>query len=124
MLWIIVMFLSDSHSDGTHSLQRHISTNLMKKQTHSDLIWPKHIFIFVIVFHHVTWFVPSQITQKIHQKPNKHRRSVRRTPASKEEASRSGSLSIILIHGYLYTRKKRNTKIKHFEIIISLFIKQ
>ncbi len=75
VLWIIVMFLSDSHSDGTHSLQSihwlsfwrhpftaehplaliltapihcrasiaetlmqsHISTNLMKKQTHPDL---------------------------------------------------------------------------------------
>ncbi len=41
-LWIIVMFLSDSQSDGTHShaehpLLRHISTNLMKKQTHPDL---------------------------------------------------------------------------------------
>ncbi len=36
-LWIIVMFLSDSHSDGTHShpLLRHISTNLMK--THGNL---------------------------------------------------------------------------------------
>ncbi len=42
-LWIIVMFLSDSHSDGTHSLQSiHCwdtdaethSLNLMKKQTH------------------------------------------------------------------------------------------
>ncbi len=33
------MFLSDSHSDGTHShpLLRHISPNLMKKQTHPDL---------------------------------------------------------------------------------------
>ncbi len=37
-LWIIVMFLSDSHSDGTHSLplQRHISTNLMKKPNSED----------------------------------------------------------------------------------------
>ncbi len=37
--WIIVMFLSDSHSDGTHSLPllRHISTNLMKE--HSYNIW-------------------------------------------------------------------------------------
>ncbi len=36
---IIVMFLSDSHSDGTHSLPllRHISPNLMKKQTHPHL---------------------------------------------------------------------------------------
>ncbi len=37
-LWIIVMFLSDSHSDGTHSLHSihcwDTSTNLMKKQTH------------------------------------------------------------------------------------------
>ncbi len=32
-----VMFLSDSHSDGTHSpMQRHISTNLMKKHTPPD----------------------------------------------------------------------------------------
>ncbi len=37
-LWIIVMFLLDSHSDGTHShpLLRHISTNLMKKQFSDD----------------------------------------------------------------------------------------
>ncbi len=35
-LWIIVMLLSDSHSDGTHSLQR-ISPNLMKKQTPPNL---------------------------------------------------------------------------------------
>ncbi len=60
--WIIVMFLSDSHSDGTHSLQsihwlsfwrhpftpehpllRHISPNLMKKQTHLHL-WCPDIF--------------------------------------------------------------------------------
>ncbi len=41
MDWSAVMFLSDSHSDGTHSLtaehplmQRHISPNLMKKQEH------------------------------------------------------------------------------------------
>ncbi len=58
VVWIIVMFLSDSHSDGTHSLQsihwlsfwrhpftaehpllRHISPNLMKKQTHPNLGW-------------------------------------------------------------------------------------
>ncbi len=35
-LCVIVMFLSDSHSDGTHSLQR-ISPNLMKKQTPPNL---------------------------------------------------------------------------------------
>ncbi len=40
-LWIIVMFLSDSHCNGTHShpLLRHIFTNLIKKQTHSNLGW-------------------------------------------------------------------------------------
>ncbi len=33
MDWSAVMFLSDSHSDGTHSLMlRHISKHLMKKQ--------------------------------------------------------------------------------------------
>ncbi len=42
------MFLSDSHSDGTHSLmQRHIYTNLMKKQTHPHLGWPKGEVIFI-----------------------------------------------------------------------------
>ncbi len=35
------MFLSDSHSDGTHShpLRRHIYNNRMKTQTHLDLKW-------------------------------------------------------------------------------------
>ncbi len=34
VLWIIVMLLSDSHSDGTHSLPllRHTSPKLVKKQ--------------------------------------------------------------------------------------------
>ncbi len=43
VLWIIVMFLSDSHSDGTHShpLLRHVSPNLMKKQTPLHLRWSK-----------------------------------------------------------------------------------
>ncbi len=62
-VWIIVMFLSDSHSDGTHSsidetlMQRHISTNLMKKQTHPDLGWAEgwahsqHIFLFGWTIH-------------------------------------------------------------------------
>ncbi len=49
-LWIIVMFLSDSHSDGTHSLhtsigeqvmQCYISPNLMKKRTRLHLGWTK-----------------------------------------------------------------------------------
>ncbi len=45
VLWIIVMFSPDSHSDGTHSLQSircwDIYPNLMKKQTHPDLQWPE-----------------------------------------------------------------------------------
>ncbi len=50
VVWIIVMFLSDSHSDGTHSLQSihcwDISTNLMKTHTHPDLRWTEgeHIY--------------------------------------------------------------------------------
>ncbi len=45
--WSTVMFLSDSHSDGTHSLmQRHISTILMKKHTPPDLGWPEDEEIF------------------------------------------------------------------------------
>ncbi len=54
MDWSAVMFLSDSHSDGTHSLmQRHISPNLMKKHTHPDLRWTEgeHIFIFGRTIH-------------------------------------------------------------------------
>ncbi len=46
------MFLSDSHSDGTHShpLLRHISTNLMKKQSlisaEGELIFPANVHFF------------------------------------------------------------------------------
>ncbi len=47
MDWNGVMFLSDSHSDGTHSLQgihcwdTDALLNLMKKQTHLHLGWPE-----------------------------------------------------------------------------------
>jgi len=49
VVWITVMFLSDSHSDGTHSLQSihwwvmqcYISPNLMQKQTHLYFGWPE-----------------------------------------------------------------------------------
>ncbi len=42
----------DSHSDGTHSLPllRHISPNLMKKQTHPDLWWLEEEHIKHILF--------------------------------------------------------------------------
>ncbi len=49
-LWIIVMFLSDSHSDGTHSLQSihcWVTDAVTHDTTHPDLVWPEgeHIFI-------------------------------------------------------------------------------
>ncbi len=60
-LWITVMFLSlslDSHSDGTHSLQRihwwvsdvmldFSKSVLMKKQIHPHLEWPIGKFSFL-----------------------------------------------------------------------------
>ncbi len=58
VVWIIVMFLSAvwtliltapihcRASIAETLMQRHISTNLMKKQTHPDLGWSEDIFIF------------------------------------------------------------------------------
>ncbi len=45
VVWIIVMFLSDSHSDGTHSLQRIIETDAIlflqtdEEQTGTWMSW-------------------------------------------------------------------------------------